>query len=584
MAINRFLTLDIGASTLKLAEFISTGSGNMTLVNFTHARLALNPSPDENQNPNIVATLKRLISEKGFKARRAVISVSGQTVLTRFMKLPSTEESKLRQMVRYEAAQNVPFPIEEVVWDFHVLGSRTETDLEVVMVAMKSEIIEGLNQCVEEAGLDVEVVDVSQLAIYNALLFNYEPEQGCTLLLDIGARTTNLIFVEPKKLFTRSIPIAGNSITQSIAQEFEISFDEAEDLKVKQGFVGLGGAYEEPEPESAARLSKIIRNIMTRLHADIARSINFYKAQQGGTAPKRLLLSGGTAIIPYADHFFKEKMEIDIEYFNPFKNIPIQVPHKELEKVVHSMGEMVGLALRVVTECPLEVNLVPNSIIKHRQFQKKIPWFAGAMGCVLCIVLSWWLYYWRITNMHSDHLAEITQEVDGLTAIKKNLKKARDLKEAAAAQSEQIQQVVELRYFWLKFLDELNSRMTAAIWITEFRPRDNGASIGIFTSSALVAAPVVTGAKKPAGKPLGGGAVAKAAPKTLITEFEVHCLCLTNPDPLNPTDPQPLIRKFLEDMKKSPYFSEIKEGNLSDPSGWTFTFSFTAKLKNPIPY
>ena len=352
----------------------------MALVNFGQARLELDSASEEDRYPAITAALQKLIAEKQFKARRVAITVSGQVVLTRFMKLPATEESKLRQMVRYEAAQNVPFPIEEVVWDFQVIGSKGGSELDILLVAIKSEIVEGYNACAEAAGLSVAVVDVAPIAIYNAALYNYEINQGCTLILDMGSRTTNLIFIEPNKIFTRSIPIAGNTITQNIAQELEIPFAEADEIKAREGFVGLGGAYEDPPSEVAAKVSKIIRNVMTRMHADVARSINFYKAQQGGTAPKQLLLSGGTSVIPYMDHFFKEKMEIEVEYFNPFKNVAIQVPPQELEKIAHSMGEVVGLGLRMVTECPVEVNLLPPSVSKRQQFMSKIPYFAASLA------------------------------------------------------------------------------------------------------------------------------------------------------------------------------------------------------------
>ena len=396
MALRRFLTLDIGASTLKLGEFVSSSPGDLRLVHFGRAEIQADPVADADRGPQITAELKQMLGGGAFKERRVAVSVSSQVVLTRFMKLPAADEAKIRQMVRYEAAQNVPFPIEEVVWDYQAAGRAEQSDLEIVLVAIKSDLIEGVNRCVEDAGLMVEVVDVAPLAIYNAARFNYtfgeESEDRCTLMLDIGARTTNLIFIEPGKFYMRSIPIAGNTITQSVAQEFEVPFAEAEDLKRRQGFVGLGGAYEDPELESSARLSKIIRNVMTRLHAEVARSINFYKSQQGGHSPSALLLCGGASITPYTDHFFREKMEVEVAYFNPFKNVPFEVPAGELEKAAHSLGEVVGLGLRLATESPVEINLIPPTVTRRRLFGKKVPYFAVAMLGAICMVLGWWVY------------------------------------------------------------------------------------------------------------------------------------------------------------------------------------------------
>ncbi len=132
------------------------------------------------------------------------------------------------------------------------------------------------------------------MALYNAFRFNYSELTGCSLVIDIGARTTNLLFVEPGKVFSRSIPIGGSSITSAIAKEFNEPFAAAELRKKQDGFVSLGGAYAEATDPEVARVSKLVRNTMTRLHAEVARSISFYRTQQQGNPPQRVFLCGGT--------------------------------------------------------------------------------------------------------------------------------------------------------------------------------------------------------------------------------------------------------------------------------------------------
>lgn len=586
MALKRFLALDIGASTLKLAEFASTGVGNLTLINFGRAPLpVVDPTSEENRNTVILEALKKILAERQFRSRSVAISVSGQTVLTRFMKLPATDEAKMRQMVRYEAAQNVPFPIEEVVWDFQVIGGKGEAELDVVLVAIKSEIIEGLNQVVEEAGLSVEVVDVAPIALYNAIRYNYESAEGCTLVLDIGGRTTNLIFIEGKKVFMRNVPIAGNTISQNVSQEFEIPYAEADDLKMRQGFVGLGGAYEEPELESAAKLSKIIRNVMTRLHADIARSINFYKTQQGGTAPKRLLLCGGTSIVQYADYFFKDKMEIEVEYFNPFKNVPIQVSAEELEKVAHSMGEVVGLGLRLQTDCPIEVNLIPPSVTKQREFKRKTPFFVASLVGIIAVLWAYWLYYYKEEKLLTEQLEVLTRDVDELTGIQSKIGNAKKDRDLSRVESEQIMRVIKARTVWIDFLTRLNGLVPADIWIVELRPQNDGKDVTFIGAGGGGGGggggPVVgRGRRGPAPGPAVGddGAAAAAAGKNVITEFEIKGICLNNHKSSEPLKP---ITEFQGNLEKSPMFSEIKLLDCQAPTAtdWTFSFRFRAKLK-----
>jgi hypothetical protein len=192
-----------------------------------------------------------------------------------------------------------------VVWDYQLVDSGSPSDVEVVLVAIKSDLLDEVNGAVEGAGLRTTVVDVSPMALYNAYRYNYSDLSGSSLIIDIGARTTNLIFIEPKKVFSRSIPIGGTKITEAIAKDFNEPFGAAEERKRRDGFVSLGGAYAEPDDPEIARVSKMIRNTMTRLHAEISRSISFYKSQQHGAQPTRVFLCGGSAGLPYMREFFQ---------------------------------------------------------------------------------------------------------------------------------------------------------------------------------------------------------------------------------------------------------------------------------------
>ena len=166
------------------------------------------------------------------------------------------------------------------------------------------------------------------MALYNAFRYNYSDMTGCSLIIDIGARTTNLIFIEPNKVFSRSIVNqGGNTITQAIAKDFSEPFVMAEERKKRDGFVSLGGSYADPDDPEVARVSKIVRNTMTRLHAEIARSISFYRSQQHGQSPVRVLLCGGTASLPYMREFFHEKLQLPVEYFNPLRNVAVESTH-----------------------------------------------------------------------------------------------------------------------------------------------------------------------------------------------------------------------------------------------------------------
>jgi type IV pilus assembly protein PilM len=478
LAPHRILAVDIGAASVKVGEFQLAGGHGLRLVNFNYADLGVDPEHEENRKALIVTTLRNVLREKNIRANRVAFSVSGQSVFTRFVKLPPVDESKVVQIIQYEAQQNVPFPIEEVIWDYQLLGSTDKGELEVVLLAIKSDIIEDLNQGVESVGLQTEMVDVAPMALYNAVRYNEGDAEGCTMVVDIGARTTNLLFVEKNKLFTRSIPIAGNAITQSIAAELGLSFRDAEALKKSKGFVALGGAYEEPEDPQTAQISKIIRNVVTRLHAEIGRSINFYRTQQGGSAPARLLLSGGSAIIPYTDRFFKEKLQIPVQYFNPFRNIEIdpRISRDKLGKCAHFLGEIVGLGLRRLSECPLEVNLLPKTIQARKRLRQKRPYLAGAALALLLIPLCLWLFTRKTTELRQEQLRQVRGEVIRLEAKDRELKNEQKLLAERKARADQLTALLSTHAWWPDFLQDIHGCLVApdqtntTVWIMALVP------------------------------------------------------------------------------------------------------------------
>jgi type IV pilus assembly protein PilM len=584
---DRILALDIGASTIKVGEFQAAKGQRLRLTNFNYADLGIDPEHEENRKALIVSTVRNVVRERNIKAKNVVFSVSGQSVFTRFVKLPPVDESKVAQIIQYEAQQNVPFPIDEVIWDYQLLGSNSQGELEVVLLAIKSDIIEELTEGVESCGLRTDVVDVAPMALYNSVRYNCGEMEGCTLVVDLGARTTNLLFLEQNRVFSRSIPIAGNAITQSIASEFNVPFLEAEHMKKAHGFVALGGAYEEPENETQARVSKIIRNVMTRLHAEIARSINFYKGQQGGSLPARALLSGGTSIIPYTDRFFKEKLQTDIEYFNPFRTVEIdsQVSREELARCAHFFGEVVGLGLRKHTECPIEVNLLSKSARRREQMQQQRPYLAGAAVCALLIPLCWLGYTQKTVALKSAQLRELTDKVNGLNDLSQRLSREQNQLSELQGKASQIVSLINQRSVWPDLLQDLSARLGSNIWIVSFTPYAGVPSAAAPAASTRprMAARTDRGSDRGqddnAPSPVASPAVVRG-----ITEIHLEGAGIHSAD--NPKQDFQLVDDFAKNLRASPFYD--KAGVVIDVppnptlQGKTFTFTIHAELLKPI--
>src|SRR5437764_1418475 len=395
-----FLCLDFGAGSLKVAEFEPNEAGTLRLKQFGLKPLGFEGSQEAARERVILKAIQELFAERPFSSKNINVCAPGFHVFSKFVKLPPVDTSKVTQIIQYEAQQNVPFPLEEVVWDYQILGAAANGELEVFLVAIKADIVEGLFRASEGAGLRLQLVDVSPAALCNAFRYNYNDLEGCTMLLDIGAKTSNLLFFDSGNVYSRGINIGANAITLDFAKEARLALAEAERLKIEEGFVSLGGAYEEPDNPNQAAISKIARQVMTRLHIQVNQTIQFYRGQQGGAAPQRLFLSGGAAIMPYTAQFFSEKLNLPVDYFNPLRNIQFgpQVNLEELAKVAHCFGEVVGLGLRNLAHCPVELNLMPKSSVKQQQWRQTQPYVIASVFCLILIVFA---FGWVSDNVAS---------------------------------------------------------------------------------------------------------------------------------------------------------------------------------------
>jgi type IV pilus assembly protein PilM len=452
-----FLAVDFGAGSLKLAEFEINEAGGLRLRNFSIKSLGLEGSQEASREATILKALQETLSEKNIKSKNVNVCAPGFHVFSKFVKLPPVDATKVTQIIQYEAQQNVPFPLSEVVWDYQILGSATGGELEVLLVAVKSDVVEGLFRVAEQAKLRLNLCDASPAALCNAFKFNYGELEDCTMLLDIGAKTSNLLFFEKGKVFSRSINLGANAITQDFANEAKLKFDEAEKIKIAEGFVSLGGAYEEPENPNQAAISKIARQFMTKLHIQVNQTMQFYRGQQGGSAPQRLFLSGGASIMPYTAQFFAEKLNVPVEYFNPFRNVQIDpsVNLEELARVAHSLGEVVGLGLRNLANCPVEMNLMPESTLRWQAFNQKKPYFMFTIFSLVLVLFAVGFLFQKLAESKEKEIDALQPKVTMLNSKSEQFKRAYGRFTAAKKEADQIATWMGERYYWGDVLGEL---------------------------------------------------------------------------------------------------------------------------------
>jgi type IV pilus assembly protein PilM len=452
-----FLTVDFGAGSLKLAEFEVNEAGGLRLKTFAIKPLGQEGSAEATREAVILKALQETLAEKGIKAKTVNVCAPGYHVFSKFVKLPPVDAGKVTQIIQYEAQQNVPFPLAEVVWDYQIMGSAASGELEVLLVAIKSDVVEGLFRVAAQAKLQLQLCDASPAALCNAFRYNYGDLEDCTMLLDIGAKTSNLLFFEKGKVFSRSINLGANAITQDFANEVKLKFAAAEQIKITEGFVSLGGAYEEPENPQQAAIAKIARQFMTKLHIQVNQTIQFYRGQQGGAQPQRLFLSGGASIMPYTAQFFAEKLNLPVEYFNPLRNVQIDpsVNLEELAQVAHSLGEVVGLGLRNLANCPVEMNLMPDSTLRWQAFDQKKPYFIFTLLSLVLVAGAVGFLFQKLAVTKENDIKDLEPKVAILEDKATRFSHAYDRFQASQAESDQITSWMESRYYWADVLTEL---------------------------------------------------------------------------------------------------------------------------------
>lgn len=339
--------LDIGSSSLKLAEVLESPQGGYILNRFSQLPLPKGIIVDGiiNDSSLLAAKVKELFKASGNSRKGIVTSLSGHSVIIKKVDFPDMEEEEMRDMIRDDAAQYLPFDnMEEVNFDFQILGENeyNPNSMEVLLVAARKDIIDSYTDALQSAGLNVVIMDVDSFALETVYEENYEFEENdIVALINIGASITNINVVRnDASIFTRDFTLGGNTITESLADSQGVAFDEAERIKIE----GPGGNEFEVN-EFRMKLMEHADPVC----AEIERSIEFFRSTFGGDYIKTVLLSGGGAKLPGIAEDLQQRLGIDTEVINPFRKIAINgksVDASLVEKMGPALAVSIGLALR----------------------------------------------------------------------------------------------------------------------------------------------------------------------------------------------------------------------------------------------
>lgn len=466
------VSLNIGMTRVTMARFACSPKNKaLTLHKVGVREVNSDPSlPDGARLLQVRQAIAELVEELKVKNEPVWYALPGQSVFTKSIKILALEDSELDKLVKFEAQQQVPFPIDEVAWSYHAQTTNSG-EKEAVLLAIKHAELNEYDSMVNQAGLKTEGLNTASMALYNAFRNSYAQQTEPALLLDLGARTTNLIFIENGRIYTRSIAIGGASVTAAIAKEYNVSFGDAEHSKLESGLVLLGGGHSSQLSEDVAQLGTIIRNALTRIVSQIPQTINMYRSQQGGAAPQHVYLCGGMAALPYAKEFLEERLHLPVSYFNPMHNVSVGpgVNAEYVASATYLLGEVVGMALQGFDQAAIKMSLLPQRIVEQRDVAGRIPKLVAG---VACFVLASGLFAWKAFDRESKNEKLLTQSSESsgqLNSLSSSIKSKQSQLESAARTADALATAALSRREFADIINDIASRTaTDALWFVDF--------------------------------------------------------------------------------------------------------------------
>lgn len=468
------VALEIGSQSVTMGVFTPAGRG-FALSRYARRDILLDPVEEGMRMDYVGNAIAEMVQELKVRGSEVRNVVSGQQVFMRFIKLPAIDLDDLAEQVGYEAQQHIPFPLEDIIYSYQELADRGEGEREVLLVAIKKDVLDNLNSQVEASSLRTRSVDCTITSLYNAFRANYDEEEP-VMLLDIGAKTTDIIFAEEDRFFTRSVTAAGAFITNSIAREFNLSFRDAEQRKIEDGVVSLGNGYTDAMSEEDAALATTIRTAMSRLSSEVQRTINHYRAQYKGNAPTKAYICGGGARLPFALEFLQSALNIPVEYLNPVDILSVgpKIDEAELEQDAICLGPLVGAAITGSGTGEFNIDLVPTSVGKDRAEKKLLPKVAIA-GVLALAGAGFYAYAANQAAVESASVLAVAKAADEkVGAINSQIENVYGKYESEMKKIQEYAALYEMRGAYAEVLQQL-SRKAASIkfWFNEFAPLIN---------------------------------------------------------------------------------------------------------------
>ncbi len=400
-------SIDLGKSSLKAIK-LRRQSNNIEILAIDKIDY-----PIGNNGVDPVAQAREAL--EAFRTRNdvrdpIVVAHPGQGTFSRFIKVPAFEAKKLKEMVGYEASQQIPFPLDEVIWDYHIVSRdyMQGEEREVGIFAVRREAIDDYLLDFTSNGLSVEMLSIGYLGLINYILYDIAPQEP-SIVLDIGATHSDLILVDGKKFWVRALPHSGNDINKAIMDKFKVSFQEAENLKVESS----------KHPQQAEKIfASVIKPKLKELVGEIHRSSGYYRSQAGDVKFQNLyLLGNGTKIIGIKK-YLQEQLGLQVHRVQTIRHFRVSrdVDVKLLQSELPAFGTAFGCALQGVGAGNCRVDLVPQEERIHKDLRRK-RWHAFYAAGIVFAAIGLAALFMNSSAKKADDLERSTRSY--LAGIKK---------------------------------------------------------------------------------------------------------------------------------------------------------------------
>jgi len=381
--------LDIGQCALKAVRGRVAGQ-LIEVLAFDHVeyRQPLSTAGTDS-NATIREALQTFLSRNDVEGSAFAVSIAaGRSALIRFIKLPPVDRRKVPDIVRYEATQQIPFPLEDVIWDHQVVERNygPGEELEVGIFAMRREAIFDFLSNLMVSGIEVENIQLSAVALYNCVHFDQLVEEGAIMAVDIGAENTNLVVVEGNNVWTRSLPIGGNDFTRAIATKYGLEFDQAEQLKRSMD-----------RSKKAPEIFEALRPSLRSLLDEIQRSAGYYRSIHKSAKFIKLIGFGNGFKMYGVQRFLEAGLAYPVEVFQKTNNFVVDAAANQqfFKKSAPAFGAALGLVAQTLGFGGVRTSLMPPTIIKERILKKKRP------ALIAAAVLLTGAFVWPVASAYT---------------------------------------------------------------------------------------------------------------------------------------------------------------------------------------